>query len=191
MDAHIAYGWTDYDQTRRVQNPGTLGLERYTADYDSQTFFAGLGLGRTFDLNSGFWLRPGASYDYIHASIDGFDEGTGALALDIDDYNLDLHRLKAGLEAGWESESGFTASAEAYYLGLYGDREAKTDGHLTADPVNGFEVIGNGLDENSLGLGAKLALPVGPNWELGVGYDFLVGSDATTHQGSATVTFRF
>ncbi len=191
VDGHVGYGWTDYDQTRRVGLPDLGLMERYTAEYDSQTFFAGLGLGRTFDLNSGFWLRPGASYDYIHASVDGFNEGAGDFSLSVDDYDLDLHRVKAGLEAGWESEAGFTASAEAYYLGLYGDREAETDGHFVADPANGFDIIGNGLDENSLGLGAKIGLPLGPNWELGVGYDFLVGSDATTHQGSATVTFRF
>ena len=139
----------------------------------------------------GFWLRPGASYDYIHIKTDGFDEGAGIYALNMGSYDQDLHRFKAGLEAGWEAESGFTASAEAYYLGVYGDREAETSGYFINDPANGFDIIGNGLDENSLGLGAKVDLPVGPNWELNVGYDFLVGENATTHQGSAMVTFRF
>ena len=188
LDAHVGYGWTDYDQTRRVEG------ERYDSDYDGEMFFVGVGLGRTFWLKEtglGFWLRPGASYDYIHIKTDGFDEGAGTYALNMGSYDQDLHRFKAGLEAGWEAESGFTASAEAYYLGVYGDLEAETSGYFINDPGNGFDIIGNGLDENSLGLGAKVGLPVGPNWELNVGYDFLLGENATTHQGSAIVTFRF
>ena len=109
----------------------------------------------------------------------------------MDDYDQNLHRVKAGLEAGWESTGGFTASAEVYYLGLYGDQEAETSGHFVADPVNGFDIIGNGLDENNLGLGAKIGSPLGPNWELGLGYDALIGDDAVTHQGNANITFRF
>ena len=194
VDGRVGYGWTDYDQTRRVAAPG-VPQQRYDSDYDGQMFFAGLGLGRTFQLGQlgqgAFWLRPGASYDYIHLSTDGFDEGAGLLSLSVDDYDQDLHRVKAGLEAGWEAESGFTASAEVYYLGLYGDHEAETSGHFVADPVNGFDIIGNGLDENNLGLGAKIGLPLGPNWELGLGYDALIGDDAVTHQGNANVTFRF
>ena len=191
VDGRVGYGWTDYDQTRHVAAPG-VPQQRYDSDYDGQMFFAGLGLGRTFQLGqSAFWLRPGASYDYIHLSTDGFDEGAGLLSLSVDDYDQNLHRVKAGLEAGWESTGGFTASAEVYYLGLYGDNEAETSGHFVADPVNGFDIIGNGLDENNLGLGAKIGLPLGPNWELGLGYDALIGDDAVTHQGNANVTFRF
>ena len=188
LDAHAGYGWIDYDQTRRVEG------RRYDSDYNGEMFFAGLGLGRTFWMNGtcrGVWLRPGASYDYIHTSVDGFDEGAGEFAIKMDDYDLDIHRVKAGLEAGYEFDSGFWVLGEAYYLGVYGDREAKATGYFVGDPVNGFDVIGNGLDENNLGLGAKIGLPVGPNWELNVGYDYLVGEDAMTHQGSANITFRF
>ena len=55
-----------------------------------------------------------------------------------------------------------------------------------ADPVNGFDIIGNGLDENNLGLGAKIGLPLGPNWELGLGYDALIGDDAVTTRATPT-----
>ena len=188
LDARIGYGWTDYDQTRHVE---TMRLD---SDYDGEMFFAGAGLARTFRLSDqgfGFWLRPNASYDYIHLSTDGFDEGSGELAISVGDYDQDLHRVKAGLEAGYEFESGLTASAEAYYLGVYGDREAETSGHFINDAANPWSLVGNGLDENSLGLGAKVGLPLGPNWDLGVGYDFLAGEDASTHQGTATITFRF
>ena len=188
LDAHVGYGWTDYDQIRHVEG------ERYDSDYDGEMFFVGAGLGRTFwikETGMGLWLRPGASYDYIHIKTDGFDEGAGTYALNMSGYDQDLHRVKAGLEAGWASESGLMASAEAYYLGTYGDRVTETSGYLINDPANGFNVIGNGLDENSLGLGAKVDLPLGPNWELNIGYDFLLGEKATTHQGSAMVTFRF
>lgn len=185
LDGHIGYGWTDYDQTRHVRG------ERYDSDYDGTTFFIGAGLGRTFALDDGFYLRPGAAYDYIRIDTDGFDEGEGAFTLSLDDYNQNLHRVKAGLEGGWESESGFLASLEVYYLGLYGDREAESSGRFVADPENGFSVVGNGLDENNLGIGVGLTLPAGPNLDLGIGYDALMGGDAITHQGTANVTFRF
>ena len=185
VDAHVGYTWTDYDQTRRVEG------ESYDTDYNGGVFFAGAGLGRAFHFPGGFFLRPGASYDYIRADIDGFDEGAGKYALKVDDYSQNLHRLKAGLEGGWEADNGALVSAEVYYLGLYGDTEAATTGHFTADPVNGFAIIGNGPDKNNFGFGVNVSVPVSPNWEVGIGYDLLMGSDSVTNQGTANVTFRF
>ncbi len=185
LDARVGYGFTDYDQTRHVRG------HRYSDDYNGNTFFAGLGLGRTFSFNNGFYLRPGARYDYIHLSTDGFDEGDGLFALNVDDYDQNLHRVKAGLEAGYEAQNGLRLAAEAYYLGLYGDRRARASAHFTADPVNGFTAIGDALDENNLGLGARASYSVNEQWELGAGYNAIIGKDTISNEINMDVTFRF
>ncbi len=185
LDGRIGYGFTRYDQDRRAEG------ERYSDKYDGRSFFAGLGLGRPFALGDGFSLRPAVGYDYIHIDTDGYDEGAGTYALETDDYSLSLHRLKAGMDLGWQAENGLTVNGEVYYLGLYGDRHAEVSSHFVNDPVNGFTAVGNGLDENSLGLGLNVSFPVSEQWELGAGYNVLFGKDATSQQGMLKAVFRF
>ena len=186
LDGHVGFGFTRYDQDREVQN------ERYSDKYNGNNLFMGLGLGRPFELGSGFSLRPGVAYDFIHISTDGFDEGQGQLALRSDDYTQDIHRFKSGVDLSWtERKSGFTATGEVYYLGVYGDRDAQTSAHFVSDPVNGFTMLGNSLDRDSLGLGLNVALPVTEQWELSAGYNVLLGSDTVSQQGTLNVKFKF
>ena len=46
------------------------------------------------------------------------------------------------------------------------------------------------FDDKSI-VGGASASTASTELDLGIGYDALIGSDAVTHQGSATVTFRF
>ena len=154
-----------------------------------------MGLSRPFALSESFSLGPWASYEYLHLTVDGYNEGDGPHALDMDDNSLDLHRVKLGLEGAWQDlDSGLLVSARAYYLGLYGDRDSEVDAFFTNDPasrINGFTSIGDTMDENNLGLGLNLELPLSENWSVGGGYNVLLGDTTTSQEGNISATFKF
>ena len=171
------YGWTSYDQTRWEN------LRSFDSDYNSRAFSAGAELARPFALAENWTLRPYASYQYLHLSVDGYDEGNAAGAVSLDDYSQILNRLKAGADLIWRHESGASALLGLNYTGLYGDREAETTGRYTLGQAGRFTAVGNGLDENSLGVELLGELPVSDNISLTAGYSMLVGAHASTHQG--------
>lgn len=182
----LGFGYTDYEQSRQVAGSGI------NADYHSNNFIVGAGLSRAFALNENFVLRPLASYEYLHLKVSGYDEGMGTNNLNIDGYTQGIHRLKAGLEFEYVANNGIQAGARAYYQGMYGDREGMTHVFFNADPLHTpLAASGNPVDENSLGLGVFGELPFTDSVCLSLGYDFLVGADVQSHQGSVSLKVAF
>ena len=192
LSAFAGTSWYNYDQRRTLDD---FFGETYNSEYGGRLYTLGLGLARAFALGDGFGLKPFATYEYMHLKVDGYDEGAGVHALTVDDNNLNLHRVRAGLEGIWQEErSGLKVSSQAYYLGLYGDRDSRVGAFFTNDPAgraNGFSSLGDTLDENNLGLGLNLSLPVNDRLSVGCGYGVLFGKTTISQEGMVTASIKF
>jgi len=187
LTGRMGYGHAQFRQSRGVQT------ERHLSEYGGQSFFAGLGLSRLLVSGSGgFCLRPGVQYDFLRMMTDRFLENDGgAYSLHMDNHTQNLHRVKAGIDLNWQPTRRFLATGEIYYLGIHGDRSAKTRARFVNDPGNAFEVTGRPIEQNNLGLGLQLRAPLGERWELGGGYTALIGGNTTSRQIAMNAVWKF
>lgn len=77
------FGYNNNDSTRNI-NIGGL-TSRAEADFDSWSFRASAGLGRTYDIGAKTTITPSARVDYALVRTDSYTEsGAGALNLNVD-----------------------------------------------------------------------------------------------------------
>ena len=129
-----------------------------------------------------------ATYEFIRQRTDGYREKGGASALTLAKTGQSIHRIHAGAEVSWEAPQGVRVAAQGWYRGIYGDVRSETPTYFTADPERHMFVnTSHKADRNSVGLGARLAIPLGTRAELGAEYALMLGTNSVSHQGSAVI----
>ena len=187
LAGRIGFGNTQFRQSRGVET------ERHASEYDGHSFFVGVGASRLLESRrSGLCFRPGVQYDFLGMTTEGFREsGIDTFMLHVDNYTQNLHRVKTGIDLNWQPTRGFNATGEVYYLGLFGGRSAQTQARFANDPGNAFDVTGWPIEQNSLGLGLQLSVPLGRQWEFGAGYTALIGRNTTSQQANLNAVWKF
>jgi hypothetical protein len=77
---------------------------------------------------------------------------------------------------------------------MYGNRSPQSRAYFVNDPANTFATEGYPTEQNNVGTGVRLHLPVSDRFELTIGYSALygLGSTATkSQQGTLIAVYRY
>lgn len=181
-----AYGHTWYDQTRRVYS------EHYYSDYSSDNLNLGINLGRRFQLDERWMLRPFIAYEYMQLDVNSYQEGTDTYALKVDSHKENYHFLRVGTDLTWSNTRNAYITGKIYYAGLYGDNEPLTNASFVMDTDGTtYRSYGDKLDRDSLGLGISGVWRIKKDIDLAANYNFEVGQNSHTHYGSISFIYNF
>ncbi len=109
LDGLVTWGWNDYDQGRAIRYQlGNVNVDQMAkASFDGTQWSASIGGG--YSMNKGAWsYGPTARLEYIHASVDSFDERMsrpnapgGGWAVHVDDQEMDSFTSQIGAEVSY------------------------------------------------------------------------------------------
>lgn len=182
---NAAYGHMDFEQKRTVYR------NTYHSDYNAETLNFGASIGRRFMPAENFVLRPFADWDYLHSKYASHSERADIYGLKYERVRNNIHRLQVGLEGMW-ADDDMHLGLKAYWSGLRGDTDGTSASSFVLDPEsNRFTAPVDGLDRDSIGLGADAGLRLGENMELRLEYSLLAGKHTTAQQGMVGLRYNF
>ncbi len=179
------FGKVDYEQKRNAKG------ERYSANYDSTNYGAGVSLGRNFHFDT-FSLRPFINYEYQKMEVDNFQENAGTYALTYEKAKYNMHRLRPGVEVSHTFAAGTFIKGQAYYSGLFGDRQADVPVYYSNDRGRNINLSrGVPLDRHMGGLGMQAGVRFRENMELSGDANYLKGANTDEYSFGISFTALF
>lgn len=182
---NASYGGMYFQQNRTVYQ------SEYHSDYNAKTLNFGTSIGRRFALAEDYALRPFADWNYFYSENSSHSERSDIYGLEYESVRNVIHRLQAGLEGVWAIDD-MHLGLKAYWSGLRGDTGGTSASSFVLDPgANRFTAPVDGLDRDSLGLGASAGVRLGGGTELRLEYSLLTGKTTTAHQGMVGLRYDF
>jgi len=192
LDASLGYALHDYDNNRKVVDIG-LGINqnlKSNTDGDSLS----LSLGAGYNHQMGSWTADYvARLDSVAASIDGYSESGGSLALDVGKQEVDSLQgvLGAQFSTAISSDSGVLVPSFGVELHQEFDDETRiVTASYRFDPANNqFSFTSDDADETFYLLSAGSSWVMSQGQQLFLNWDHLAGlSDVSSN--TLTLGFR-
>ncbi len=144
LDGLISWGWNDYDQARAIRYQlGNVKVDQKAkASFDGTQWSASIGGG--YSMNKGAWsFGPTARLEYIHASVDSFDEHMsqpnapgGGWAVHVDDQEMDSFTSQIGAEVSYVTSQSWGVlipSASIEWVHEFKDNPGDVRGYFLQD----------------------------------------------------------
>lgn len=185
----LGYGWTDYEQSRRIVALDDTAL----ASYDGHQFTAQAELG--YALEHGAWtFTPLLGFRYLSIETDAYEETGSTLgAAIVDERSVASGRGEVGLIASYEVERAkFTFAPEAH-VRLQHEFLDPADPIRARFRVGGgsFQTFVGGPDDFSVNAGASVAIFANDNISLRAGYDATLGDGYQSHGALVSIRGQF
>ncbi|MFT5427248.1 MAG: outer membrane autotransporter protein [Gammaproteobacteria bacterium] len=192
VDGIASYAQNDYDSTRNVV-AGTVNRIA-KADFDADQFGIKGTVGRTFNVYN-VDLTPYVALHYVYLDTDGYTEsGAGTVNLTVDDEEADFLQSTLGVSLSKEMETNngtkYTPEAHIAWLHEYLDENQNNTSTFTG---GGGSFTTNGFDpaDDSVNIGASVAIYNNNNIDVRAAYDFEAKSDYDSHTGQLTLRYNF
>lgn len=198
-NAALSYAYNDIDQTRH--NVGVSNLNAQ-ADYSSQQYGVGLGVGRDVDMAKYFetavplTVTPQFTANYLYVDIDDYTEtGAGGLNLqNVDTEEFQVLDLGLQVDAVWDvaldnGDKIKPAAHVGYSYDVINDQIASTasfSGGGAAFKTEGFEP-----SAHTFNIGGAITYLSNDNWEIKTEYDFEVKDDYQAHTALVKALYKF
>jgi outer membrane autotransporter protein len=189
--ALVAYGYQDYDTTRRIVFGGINRTAR--ADYDGHEFTAYIEKG--LNLNWFGWrVQPLIGLQYLALNREGFQEtGAGALNLTVNKDHVNSLRFSLGGRIAPEPPQGVVGAIVPEIRGRWVheflDDDQAISSNFAGAPGANFIVNSPELGRNFGIVGAGLNIQLGPLANLFLDYDYQFSSQLESHAGTGGLEF--
>ena len=187
----VAYGYQDYDTTRRIVFGGINRTAR--ADYDGHEFTAYVEKG--LNLNWYGWrVQPLMGLQYLTLNREAFQEtGAGALNLTVNKDHVNSLRFSLGGRIAPEPPAGVVGAIVPEFRGRWvhefmDDNQAISSNFAGAPGAN-FIANSSKLGRNFGIVGAGLNIQLGPLAHLFLDYDYQFSSQLRSHAGTGGLEF--
>ncbi len=165
------------------------------ADYDSDQIALKGKLGRTFNYNPRVFLTPYAELHYINLDMDGYTEsGAGTANLRVGSERVEALESSLGLSVHMQLETarGTKVIPEGHIAWRH---EFLNDEHSATSTFTGggaaFSTSGLDPSDDSLNIGASLAIYGDNNVDIKVAYDYETKSEYDGHSGMVIARYSF
>jgi len=195
----LSYGFQRED-LERLLLLGDGGTATATGDANGDVF--NVSLGASYDLapqlgiGEGVRIAPIVTFDYIHASRDGYTEsGAGILNQQVGDVSIDRGFAGFGIQFASKVDTAdgvsITPSLTLMYENAFGDDEASVGSSIPAAAGAIFNTQGGELGQNFIRAGLGLGIQFSENISAHIGYDGSFSSEERSHRGSIGATMNF
>jgi hypothetical protein len=185
-----SYG--EYDIERRVFVPGSAAV----ANADAPLFSGGLRARVAYTLgDENVYLRPYLNLDLVHAQNGSFSEdGVGDLGLRVDQGKYSTAILTPAAEVGSRLELSNGMVLRSFVsagVSLRSNDTWKGDASFNGGHRDQGFAMNAPIDQVTGRIGAGVQLYQSEHIDLRVQYDGEIGSEATSHGGTASFAYRF
>jgi outer membrane autotransporter protein len=166
--------------------------DSYFADISSHSWFIASSLGRYYQINDAWSIRPYFRIDFSHSEVNLYSErGEGIQAMKISRQRSNQWRSELALETYWETQNNIKFTGRIGW-GHNFSVSQRYGGYFLADQPDPsyFRLSSTPLNRNSFIFGVNAEFPIMDSFSLKVFYDREFSQNDAVHSGTITAIYN-
>ena len=183
MNGIVTYGWTDYEENKRVAG---VVVKAY---YDVETF--GLQAMTGYDMQfNGLGITPEAGLRYVHSKQDAYTDSADQ-RVSGNDSDILTGVIGAKVSRNFELSNGMNIKPEARIAATYDLMNDDVNSVVTLANGSAYAVDGEALDRFGMEFGVGVTAELNTQVELSLGYEGRFREDYQDHTGLINAKYKF